>query len=435
MLGSNHTGIRWPLIQPDQFDDEVSMMSEFDPLAYLTRIMETFCPIGADEVTGGVNRFGYGLVEDEMHEAATKIATDDGFVVETDSVGNLYFSRYPQGDYYLVASHLDSVSDGGRYDGILGVAAAMTLLKMIKEEGLDIPLKVGAFRCEESTNFLKACLGSALVTGKFDPEDFVRLVSRDGKTLQQVFADRGHSTDLRVIDGVKGYLELHIEQGRVLESEKLPIGVVTSIAGNLRLEVRITGMAEHSGATPMNIRQDALCAAAEIVLAVEEIATSDPNHTSVGTVGSLNVHPNSLNVVPGAVSLTVDLRDGNNDRIELMSAQVQSRIRKICDRRGVDVDLRVVSHAPAVTLDDGVVRGLSEAAHVRGIEHKLMPSGAGHDAMNFADLCPTGMLFVPCENGVSHSPLEKADYADAVRGAHIMLEYLKRLEGQTTTVV
>lgn len=185
----------------------------------------------------------------------------------------------------------------------------------------------------------------------------------------------------------------------------------------------------------MNIRQDALCAAAEIVLAVEEIATSDPNHTSVGTVGSLNVHPNSLNVVPGAVSLTVDLRDGNNDRIELMSAQVQSRIRKICDRRGVDVDLRVVSHAPAVTLDDGVVRGLSEAAHVRGIEHKLMPSGAGHDAMNFADLCPTGMLFVPCENGVSHSPLEKADYADAVRGAHIMLEYLKRLEGQTTTVV
>lgn len=403
-------------------------MSTFDPLAYLTRIMETFYPIGADEETGGVNRLGYGPVEDEMHEAASKITTDDGFLIETDSVGNLYFSRNPQGEYYLAASHLDSVTDGGRYDGIIGVATAMLVLKMIKEEGLDIPLKVGIFRCEESTNFLKACLGSALVTDKFNPDDFVRLVSREGKTLEQVFDERGHSKELERIQGVKGYLELHIEQGRVLESEKLPIGIVTSIAGNARLEVNVKGMAEHSGATPMNIRQDALCAAAEIVLAVEEIAKSDPNGTSVGTVGFLNVHPNSLNVVPGGVNLTIDLRDGNNDRIEAMKREAESRVKEICAGRGVDVDVRVVSSSPAVTLDDGVISGLSEAATSLGIEHKIMPSGAGHDAMNFADLCPTGMIFIPCENGVSHSPEEKADYADAVLGAQIMLEFLKARE-------
>lgn len=399
-------------------------MGNFDAQAYLTMIMDTYYPIGADE-KGGVTRLGYGPVEDEMHAAATAIATEEGYVIETDSVGNLYFSLTSADEYHLVASHLDSVRNGGRFDGIIGVASAMLLLKMVKEEGLHLPVKVGIFRCEESTNFLKATLGSSLVTGKSTKSDFTNLYSRAGQSLEEVFRERGHSMDLDVIAGVKGYLELHIEQGRLLESKGLRIGVVTSIAGNNRLEVTLTGLAEHSGATPMAIREDALCAAAEVVLEVEAIAKSDPTATSVGTVGFLEISPNSLNVIPGGVHMTIDLRDGDNDRIAQMRAESEAAIARICKARSVHAEVRMVSSSPAVTLDPDVIDGLAKATEEMGVDFQRMPSGAGHDAMNFADLCPTGMVFIPCEKGISHNPEENADYADAVLGTHIMLRYLR----------
>ncbi|MGO1592861.1 MAG: hydantoinase/carbamoylase family amidase, partial [Ancrocorticia sp.] len=368
-------------------------MSNFDEKAYLAMIMEAYFPIGTDPA-GGVTRLGYGCVEDEMHAGATAIATDEGYVIETDSVGNLFFSLAPLDEYYLVASHLDSVRNGGRFDGIIGVASAMLLLKMVKEQGLDMPIKVGIFRCEESTNFLKATLGSSLITGKFNESDFTRLSSRAGQSLKEVFNERGHSLELETIQGAKKYLELHIEQGRLLEAKGLHIGIVTSIAGNNRLEVKLEGLAEHSGATPMSIRQDALCAASEIILAVEDIAASDPAGTSVGTVGFLEIEPNSLNVIPGAVHMTIDLRDGDNDRIAQMRTEVDAAIERICGARSVTADVSLVSSSPAVTLHPRVIHGLGKASEELGVPFQEMPSGAGHDAMNFADLCPTGMVFI-----------------------------------------
>ncbi|PWF25939.1 M20 family metallo-hydrolase [Ancrocorticia populi] len=401
-------------------------MTDFDPLAYITMIMETFYPIGADP-TGGVTRLGYSEVEDEMHAAATAIAEAEGYVIETDPVGNLYFSLAPSDEYYLVASHLDSVKNGGRFDGIIGVASGMLLLKMVKEEGSDLPVKVGIFRCEESTNFMKATLASSLITGKFNESDFTALTARDGRTLKEIFEQRGHSLELNQIQGVKEYLELHIEQGRMLEANNQRIGVVTSIAGNNRLKVHLEGLAEHSGATPMIIRQDALCAAAEIVLAVEKIAKDDPMRTSVGTVGVLEITPGSMNVIPGGVDMAIDLRDGDNARIAHMRTEVEAAIGQICEARSIQADVRLVSSSPAVTLDQNVIRGLVKATEQFKVPFQEMPSGAGHDAMNFADLCPTGMVFIPCAGGISHNPEESADYADAVLGTRIMLKYLAEI--------
>ena len=310
---------------------------ELSDRAYLERLFEAFYEVGALP-GGGVTRLGYTELEDEMHRRFAALAQELGCTVETDQAGNSYARREAAEAYVLIGSHLDSVIQGGRYDGVAGVMAGLLLLKRAKEAGLKLPLKVAAFRCEESSNFGCCTMGSGLVAHqlKEGPEKLAQLTGKNGERLGDVFARRGLSLTPPPIAGVREYLELHIEQGKVLEETGTRVGVVSTIAGPRRWKLRLTGLAEHSGATPISMRQDALCAAAEIVLAVERIGQREATLAeSVATVGVIQNTPNALNVVSGAAELGIDLRGSRMDSLDRMERDTLSAARDICDRRHI----------------------------------------------------------------------------------------------------
>ena len=399
---------------------------EHSDLAYLGRLFDTFYEVGALP-DGGVTRLGYTEAEDEMHRRFTALAKELGCAVETDLAGNTYAYLAPADEYILIGSHLDSVIEGGRYDGVAGVMAGLLLLKRARDERCLLPLKVAAFRCEESSNFGCCTMGSGLVTHqlKEGPEQLARLTGKNGVTLGDVFARRGLSLTPPRITGVRAYLELHIEQGKVLEETNTRVGVVSTIAGPRRWKLQLKGLAEHSGATPMSMRQDALCAAAEIVLAVEQIGRREAALCeSVATVGVLQNSPNALNVVPGAAELGIDLRGSRLDSLDRMEQDTLSAAREICQRRNISLTESKLSELDPVSMDPSLQQGLMAAADRLGISCRNMPSGAGHDAMAFAPLFPTGMVFIPCEKGISHNPMESTSLRSILDGADVLWAYL-----------
>lgn len=388
------------------------------------RFFDVFAPVGALG-GGGVTRLGYTAAEDEMHRRFEALARELGCRVETDAVGNT-FARMGDGEeYYLLASHLDSVVDGGRYDGVAGVIAGLMVLRWVKEDGLPIPLRVGAFRCEESSNFGQGVVGSGLVTGDMDGAKLAALTGKDGQRLGDIFARRGLSLAPPRIKGVKEYLELHIEQGKVLESSDTQVGIVTTIAGNRRRRVILTGMADHSGATPMALRQDALCAAAEIILAIERLGREEARLQSAATVGIVENRPNVMNVIPGQVELGIDLRGTDPQSLDRMEAAVTRLTEKICRERGIGYQETSLGSVPPVDMSRRIQQGLEGTARALGLRCRAMPSGAGHDAMHFARHWDTGMVFIPCRGGISHNRAEQADLEDLVNGARVLYEYLK----------
>ncbi len=403
---------------------------ELSDLTYIQRLFDVFYGVGALP-GGGVTRLGYTELEDEMHRRFSDLAKELGCTVDTDLAGNTYAWLIPAHEYVLIGSHLDSVIQGGRYDGVAGVMAGLLLLKRAKEANLPLPLKVAAFRCEESSNFGCCTMGSGLVTHqlKEGPEKLAGLTGKNGETLGEVFARRGLSLTPPRITGVKEYLELHIEQGKVLEETGVRVGVVSTIAGPRRWKLQLKGLAEHSGATPMSMRQDALCAAAEIVLAVERIGQREAALCeSVATVGVIQNTPNALNVVPGAAELGIDLRGSHTDSLDRMEHDTLTAARKICARRHIDLIESKLSEMDPVSMDEGIQRGLMAAAERLSISCRNMPSGAGHDAMAFAPLFPTGMVFIPCKQGISHNPLESASLQSILDGTDVLWAYLKDMK-------
>ena len=399
---------------------------ELSDRAYLERLFEAFYEVGALP-GGGVTRLGYTELEDEMHRRFAALAQELGCTVETDQAGNSYARREAAEAYVLIGSHLDSVIQGGRYDGVAGVMAGLLLLKRAKEAGLKLPLKVAAFRCEESSNFGCCTMGSGLVAHqlKEGPEKLAQLTGKNGERLGDVFARRGLSLTPPPIAGVREYLELHIEQGKVLEETGTRVGVVSTIAGPRRWKLQLKGLAEHSGATPMSMRQDALCAAAEIVLAVERIGQREATLAeSVATVGVIQNTPNALNVVSGAAELGIDLRGSRMDSLDRMERDTLSAARDICARRHIALTESKLSELDPVSMDEAIQKGLMAAAERLHISCRNMPSGAGHDAMAFAPLFPTGMVFIPCEKGISHNPLESTTLESILDGADVLWAYL-----------
>ena len=382
--------------------------------------------IGADE-TGGVTRLGYTKNEDVMHGAIRNFAREMGLKYSSDEVGNTYVYEEDYSEYYLIGSHLDSVISGGRYDGVVGVLAGLLILKWIKENNLNIPLKVVAFRCEESSSFGIATVGSGLITKKLQIEKMKKVKNTEGVSLYEALKFRGYNPECKKIEGVLNYFELHIEQGRILEDEGLKIGIINSIAAATRYWLTIDGRQDHSGATPMGMRQDALCAAGEIIIELEKIAKRESVHSSVGTVGYLGNYPNAFNVVPGRVKMGLDIRGVDKDSIDRIDDEIVKFVDEVCKKRDLNYELDNISKAIPVKLDENLKNKLSEVATKLGIEHKIMNSGAGHDAMKFWDIAPTGMLFIPCKDGVSHNKAEDIDYEDIILGSKIIFEELKQL--------
>lgn len=382
--------------------------------------------IGADE-TGGVTRLGYTKNEDVMHGAIRNFAREMGLKYSSDEVGNTYVYEEDYSEYYLIGSHLDSVISGGRYDGVVGVLAGLLILKWIKDNKLNIPLKVVAFRCEESSSFGIATVGSGLMTKKLQIEKMKKVKNTEGVSLYEALKFRGYNPECKKIEGVLNYFELHIEQGRILEDEGLKIGIINSIAAATRYWLTIDGRQDHSGATPMGMRQDALCAAGEIIIELEKIAKRESVHSSVGTVGYLGNYPNAFNVVPGRVKMGLDIRGVDKDSIDRIDDEIVKFVDEVCKKRDLNYELDNISKAIPVKLDENLKNKLSEVATKLGIEHKIMNSGAGHDAMKFWDIAPTGMLFIPCRDGVSHNKAEEIDHEDIILGSKIIFEELKQL--------
>ena len=382
--------------------------------------------IGADE-TGGVTRLGYTKNEDVMHGAIRNFAREMGLKYSSDEVGNTYVYEEDYSEYYLIGSHLDSVISGGRYDGVVGVLAGLLILKWIKENNLNIPLKVVAFRCEESSSFGIATVGSGLITKKLQIEKMKKVKNTEGVSLYEALRFRGYNPECKKIEGILNYFELHIEQGRILEDEGLKIGIINSIAAATRYWLTIDGRQDHSGATPMGMRQDALCAAGEIIIELENIAKRESIHSSVGTVGYLGNYPNAFNVVPGRVKMGLDIRGVDKESIDRIDDEIVKFVDEVCKKRNLNYELDNISKAIPVKLDENLKNELSEVATKLGIEHKIMNSGAGHDAMKFWDIAPTGMVFIPCRDGVSHNKAEEIEYEDIILGSKIIFEELKQL--------
>lgn len=395
-----------------------------DDIKYCENMLEHFYGIG-NSVEGGVTRLGYTDMEDKMHEVLRNIGVELECSSLIDEVGNTYVCNSEEDNYYLIGSHLDSVIDGGRYDGVAGVLSGLLVLKWAKEDGLEIPIRTVAFRCEESSNYGQCTIGSGLITKEATKQDIGGLIGRDGRMLAEVFEKYGYTLNPKKISGVKQYLEVHIEQGKILEEYKREIGVVTTIAGPRRYYLHIHGLAEHSGTTPMMMRSDALCGAAELILEIERIGKRESYCQSVATVGVIENQPNALNVVPGSVQLGVDMRGVDISSLDRMEEGILEAARKICAHRGIQLIEEKINAIPPIDMSKSVQMKLAQAAKELDLSYNMMISGAGHDAMSFADICETGMLFIPCKKGISHNKMEFTSIESICAGARVLYEHIR----------
>jgi allantoate deiminase/N-carbamoyl-L-amino-acid hydrolase len=353
-----------------------------------------------------------------------------GLAASIDIVGNVV-GRLLAADAgartLIVGSHYDTVRNGGKYDGRLGILTAIVVAEQLRKRGQRLPfhLEVIAFSEEEGVRFARPYIGSSAVAGRFDPS---LLEQRDegGAFLADVLRQSG--VDPAAIPGLArpresllGYLEVHIEQGPVLLHENLPVGIVSSIAGAVRHRIEIVGAAGHAGTVPMALRHDAAAAAAEVILFIERRCSGVPG--LAGTVGIVNVPDGAINVIPGRCDISTDIRGSEDQTRDAAVADILAEVTRIAERRGVMARIREVFRAPAVACSPGVQEIFSAAVKRAGLIPHHMPSGAGHDDGIFDGVCPIGMLFVRCGNGgVSHSPLELVSAEDADIGARILLD-------------
>lgn len=385
-------------------------------------IMKEFYPIG-ETPEGGVTRLGYSEIEDQMHNKFLEMAKSFGLNTEVDEVGNSYAYIGEFDEYHLIGSHLDSVINAGRYDGIVGVAVGLGILKLLADQGKSIPVKTVAFRCEESANFMSALMGSGLITGLTKFEDLKDLKALNGTTLEEVFFERGYSTNPKIIDGIIDYTEIHIEQGRVLEENGNKIGIVNVIAGGIKIVVEMKGLSEHAGATPMDLRIDSLAGVAEIILEIENLAKKETD-TSVGTVGFIENYPNAMNVVPGGTKISIDLRDIHNESMENLKEKVLKFIEEICKKRNLSYKAKITGKTPAAHLSDRMINSFEDIAKEENYNYQIMPSGASHDCLKMNELFDSILIFIPCKGGISHNPLEYATVEDMALGGEVILKYL-----------
>lgn len=358
-----------------------------------------------------------------------------GLTTHTDAAGNLIGSRKgnkPGLGTIMLGSHSDTVPDGGRYDGIAGVSAALEVARALgdKDIKLDHDLEIIDFLAEEVSIFGVSCVGSRGITG-IRPEDWLGRESQ-GVTLANAIAEvGGNAAILATRNDLAAFLELHIEQGPVLEDEELDIGVVTAIAGITRIEIVVEGRADHAGTTPMGGRKDALSAAAWIALAVERFATdlAAGEFHFAATVGEFRMEPNAANVVPSRVTMLIDARAERRADMEHFLAQLREGIAGIAAQTGVTVpEPRIISDNLPTPSDADILAALDAACDDIGACHRRMASGAGHDTAWMARVTKAAMIFVPCVEGRSHTPEESAKAEDIALGAAVLLDAVQRLD-------
>ena len=384
----------------------------------------------------GFSRLVFGEAEWGAVEYVTGLMREADLAVRSDAFGNVIGrleGREPGASVVATGSHLDTVPEGGNFDGVVGVIAGLGALMRLKARGLlRHPVEVMVFRGEESARFSIHTMGSKVMAGIASVEAWRTLQDHGGTTLAQALAARGLDLEripeaVRRPEEFKAFVEMHIEQGPVLEEAGIPIGVVEAIAGPVRLKISVEGTASHSGTTPMGKRRDALVSAAQVVLAVQDEAAKRAERRIVGTVGVMKVHPGAMNVVPGRVEMWVDIRGIDAEDVAATARAVREAAARIADREGTRIRPETLSTDTPVPMDSDVIQTIEAACRRVGVAYRRMPSGAGHDAMNMAKLAPAGMIFIPCRRGVSHNPDEYAAPEDILTGIDVLTETLATL--------
>jgi allantoate deiminase len=357
-----------------------------------------------------------------------------GFEISYDPVGTLVARNRPRGEkVFGVGSHCDSNRNGGKYDGTLGVVTALEVCRLNAELGLELPLQLISFLEEEGSGFGQMLLGSRITAQRVTEEDLrehFRAID-DGRPFWDHAVEAGYEPErwrdsLGILERLAGWIELHIEQARVLQDTGNRIGVVSAIAGYVHADIWVDGRADHAGATPMDFRLDVAPTAAQIVLEVERLARQAGNGT-VGTIGEIEFQPGIINVVPGKARLSLDTRGVVEEGFRSVARDIESFARETAARNGLRATYRQRQTLPATPLDERIVGALEEAAGASGEPFMVMPSGAAHDTMCVADQVPAAMVFVPCRDGISHAPDEDADPADAALAAEIILNAIRSL--------
>jgi allantoate deiminase len=375
------------------------------------------------------------------HRAAAELILgwmrDAGMSAELDAIGNVcgrYEAERPHAPCLMLGSHYDTVRDAGKWDGPLGLISAIACVGDLFRRGKRLPfaIEVVGFADEEGVRFASTLLGSRAVAGTFD-ESTLGARDKAGVTMRQALTAFGLDPDhigaaARARSELLAYLELHIEQGPVLEAQNLPVGVVTAIAGATRLAVSLTGMAGHAGTVPMALRRDALAGAAECIGAIEDFCRTDLGGL-VGTVGYINASPGATNVIPGQVSFTIDIRAPTDSHRKLAVADIVRQIEAIGRHRRLTLQIDVTHENRTVPCAPWLRQQVAEAIAAEGFAVFELPSGAGHDGMAMIDVADVGMLFVRCRGGISHHPDEHVETADADAGARVLLRVIENFRG------
>lgn len=377
-------------------------------------------------VKGGVCRLALTDLDRQARDLFVRWCEAAGCTVTVDAVGNI-FARRPGRNSALppvmTGSHIDTQPTGGKFDGCFGVLAGVEVLRTLNDLGIqtEAPLEVVVWTNEEGSRFAPCMMGSGVFAGKFTLAETLAKRDAEGISVGEALHAIGYAGS-RAVTGhaVGAYFEAHIEQGPILEDQGKTIGVVLGALGQKWFDLTLRGVEAHAGPTPMHLRKDALVGAAAVVAAVNQVALAHQPH-ACGTVGCLQAYPGSRNVIPGEVRMTLDFRHLQPARLDSMIAEVRGVIESTCAKHGLSFELTPTADFPPLYFEPGCVEAVRGAAAALGLSHMDIVSGAGHDAIFLAELGPAGMIFVPCEGGISHNEIENAAPADLAAGCAVLL--------------
>ncbi|WEJ03774.1 Zn-dependent hydrolase [Pseudomonas sp. FJ2-5-13] len=375
---------------------------------------------------GGVCRLALTDLDRQARDLFVQWCEAAGCSVSVDAIGNIFArrpGRNPALPPVMTGSHIDTQPTGGKFDGCYGVMAGLEVIRTLNDLQIETqaPIEVVVWTNEEGSRFPPCMMGSGVFAGKFDLQDTLDKCDDQGLSVGSELQRIGYAGARAVLGHPVGaYFEAHIEQGPVLEDRAITLGVVMGCLGQKWFDLTLTGVEAHAGPTPMHLRKDALVGAAEVVSAVNRIAHQHQPH-ACGTVGCLNLHPGSRNVIPGQVNMTIDLRHLHADKLQAMVDEVHAVIEDSAARHGLTFELTPTADFPPLDFHPTCVNAVREAAQALGLSHMDIVSGAGHDAIFVAELGPAGMIFVPCEGGISHNEIENAAPDDLAAGCAVLL--------------
>lgn len=377
----------------------------------------------------GCTRLSYSKEDKEVRKYLKEQLLEIGADYREDSVGNIRAKYNPKGlttKSLLIGSHIDTVPNGGKFDGLTGVVCSLEVLRTIKENDIELgnPIELIIFAEEEGSNFGVTMIGSKYITNKIGIEDLKNLYTDSGETAYDYIHAQGFNIDPEKDfpiqkDKELGMIELHVEQGGVLDKENISVGIVEAIAGMNSVKVSLKGRANHAGTTPMNMRNDALLAASEMIYKMSEIALN--YETAVITVGKIHAKPNASNVIAGEVDFYIDIRDVVQENIDVITKNVEQLCYSIAKKDKVEIEIETIGSSKVVKMDRELVDILEDEAKEKKLSYKRMNSGAVHDNAMLNDIIPTAMIFVPSIEGISHSPYEDTNMEDILVGTELLL--------------